>query len=152
MGILTWYKFLETVILAVLILFLTIIVYSDFKINRIPNICLTGVMLCSLTAGVLLFNLSYAERLAGFFLVSVPMLGSALIWPGVFGGGDIKLAAFGGAYLGVVGIVRAFSTGILLAGFYIIIIFALGKKKRKIPLGPFLSTGIVIEAFRLLFL
>lgn len=143
---------MEAVILFVLLLFLVIIAYSDVVINRIPNICLLGVLLCSCTAAVLLENVSSSERFMGCFFISLPMLLCALIKPGAFGGGDIKLMAFSGIYLGLDGIITAFAAAVFLAGSYIFIMTAAGRNPRVIPFGPFLSAGIIMEALRLLFL
>lgn len=40
------------------------------------------------------------DRLIGALIISVPMLLLALAIPGAFGGGDIKLMAVSGAFLG----------------------------------------------------
>lgn len=47
------------------------------------------------------------DRLLGALIVSVPMLVLALIVPGAFGGGDIKLMAASGLFLGMDAIVCA---------------------------------------------
>lgn len=58
------------------------------------------------------------DRLIGALIVSVPMLVLALIVPGAFGGGDIKLMAASGLFLGMDAIVCAMFFGLLSGGGY----------------------------------
>jgi leader peptidase (prepilin peptidase)/N-methyltransferase len=79
----------------------------------------------------------------GFFLVM------ALAYPAGLGMGDVKLAAFMGAWLGVE-VVPALFLGSLLALVPAVVILARhGKAGRKmgVPFGPFLAAGAVIALF-----
>ncbi len=79
----------------------------------------------------------------GFYFIA------ALIYPAGIGMGDVKLAAFLGAWLGATVIVALFA-GSLLALIPAIVILALrGKEARKIgiPYAPFLAGGAVIALF-----
>ena len=58
------------------------------------------------------------DRLIGALIVSVPMLLLALVIPGAFGGGDIKLMAVSGAFLGTGPVVCAMFFGLLTGGAY----------------------------------
>lgn len=89
------------------------------------------------------------SRLAGALCVSIPFLITALIIPGAFGGGDIKLAAAGGLFLGRRLMAAAGAASILLAGVYALYLLA-GKKagrKKKFPFGPFLCMGMAVSLF-----
>ena len=58
------------------------------------------------------------DRLIGAVIISVPMLLLALIIPGAFGGGDIKLMAASGFFLGTGPVVCAMFFGLLTGGGY----------------------------------
>lgn len=58
------------------------------------------------------------DRLIGALIISVPMLLLALVIPGAFGGGDIKLMAVSGAFLGTGPVVCAMFFGLLTGGAY----------------------------------
>jgi leader peptidase (prepilin peptidase)/N-methyltransferase len=79
----------------------------------------------------------------GFFLIA------ALIYPAGLGMGDVKLAAFLGAWLGAPALVALFA-GSLIAMVPAVIILALrGSAGRKIgiPFAPFLAAGGVVALF-----
>ena len=94
-------------------------------------------------------ELSWQAVCLGFFAVSVPLLLLAAWKPGAVGGGDVKLMAAGGILFGANGIWQVFSTGILLAGIWTIVMLLCKKVNRKshIPLGPFLSAGMLVSLF-----
>jgi len=71
---------------------------------------------------------------------------AALIVPGSFGGGDVKMAGVIGFYLGIYYILAALEVAFLLACAYSIPLIFLGRIKPtdSIPLGLFLSIGTVI--------
>ena len=78
----------------------------------------------------------------GVFLVIL------LIRPGAFGGGDVKLLAAGGVYLGVERTAVAFGLSILLAGGYCLIAGKLRKERgRQIAFAPFLGAGMALSCF-----
>lgn len=65
------------------------------------------------------------------------------------GGGDIKLMAMAGLFLGWKMTLLSLFLSVCAAAIVGILLLALGKKKRQdaIPLGPFLSLGIVLAVF-----
>ncbi|NLL63182.1 MAG: prepilin peptidase [Ruminococcaceae bacterium] len=107
-------------------------------------------------------KISFFSRLAGFFIISIPMLIIANLTGGGFGGGDIKLMAVAGALLGWKATLCAFMVGIFSASFYCIyiLLYALIRVvQKKVPsfkegmtaamkmpfaFGPYLSFGIVV--------
>lgn len=98
-------------------------------------------------AGISCFTMpevSLGSRTLGFLCVSVPLLAVALIVPGAFGGGDVKLMATCGAFLGWR--MTLVSTGIafFLGGSWCIVWLILKKMGRKdrIAFGPFLCIGM----------
>ena len=89
------------------------------------------------------------DRLIGALVISLPMLILALIIPGAFGGGDIKLMAVSGLMLGVAPIVCAMFLGLLTGGGYGIVMLKRKKlgKKDQFAFGPFLAFGLAVSAF-----
>ena len=82
--------------------------------------------------------------LIGAVCVSVPMLILALIIKGAFGGGDIKLMAAAGLYLGWKYTVAGVAVGLFAAGLYGIYLLIRKKAgpKSKLRLAPFLAYGL----------
>ena len=73
---------------------------------------------------------------AGIFLLLL------LVWPGAFGGGDVKFLAAGGIFLGPAGTAVAFVLSVLLAGGSCVLRRRSGRE--AIPFGPFLAAGMGI--------
>ena len=88
------------------------------------------------------------NRLIGALIISVPMLVLALIIPGAFGGGDIKLMAASGLLLGTAATVCAMFFGLLTGGAYGAWMLKSGKldKKDHFAFGPFLALGLAVAA------
>ena len=86
------------------------------------------------------------EHFLGLFCVSVPMLLVSLIVKGAFGGGDIKLMAAAGLFLGWKLAVSAAILGFFVAGLYAVFLVVTRKAKgrSKIKLAPFLVYGLAI--------
>ena len=76
------------------------------------------------------------------------MLVLALIVPGAFGGGDIKLMAASGLFLGMDAIVCAMFFGLLSGGGYAAFMLAAKrlKKSDQFAFGPFLAFGLAVAA------
>jgi leader peptidase (prepilin peptidase)/N-methyltransferase len=68
---------------------------------------------------------------------------------GGMGGGDIKLAALMGAFLGWPGIAVGVFAGVMIGGVFGIGLLATGRRGRKdaIPFGPALAAGAVVALF-----
>ena len=79
----------------------------------------------------------------GFYFIA------ALIYPAGLGMGDVKLAAFLGAWLGAPVIVALFAGSILALLPAVVLVATRGKEARKvgIPFAPFLAGGAVIALF-----
>lgn len=94
-------------------------------------------------------EVSFLERIAGFFTVSMPMCILTLIIHEAFGGGDIKLMAVCGFLLGWKNTLFAFFIALLIGGGYAIYLLISGKSKKgtHIAFGPYLCAGIVSAIF-----
>ena len=95
---------------------------------------------------VLLSPADWLPHVIGALCVSVPMFLLCLVIDGAFGGGDIKLMAAAGLFLGWQNTLMAMFFGIVFGGMYGIYLLAAKKagKKDHFAFGPFLCAGIVI--------
>lgn len=150
------------------IVLLLFVGWTDFRTRRIPDrlaLCLfvLGVFAAGAELGGVVSggsgtgDSSFREacaallpgRIAGLFAASLPLFIINLIRPGAFGGGDIKLLAAGGLFLGAAGILRALGIGMALAGLFCVIGLLSGRveKKSRFALGPFLCAGMIVCCF-----
>jgi leader peptidase (prepilin peptidase)/N-methyltransferase len=84
------------------------------------------------------------SRAIGLVIISLPMFLMALVIPGAFGGGDIKLMAACGFFLGWKITAISFLFAVLTGGIYGIWLIAAKQKERKehFAFGPFLCMGM----------
>lgn len=128
-------------------LLLTAVTYIDVTTMKIPN---SLVLLILVVAGFSLLafpEITIRQRIMGFFVVSTILLIITLLVPGSFGGGDIKLMAACGAFLGGKLCLIAFIMALFLGGGYgvALLIRKKIKKKEGFALGPFLAAGCMIS-------
>lgn len=152
LALLCWiYYGLDFRALAVFALFcvLTAVSFVDMDTMEIPD----GFVIAAAVLGVLsifLFpEITWIQRLIGVFSVSLPMLLMTLLIPGAFGGGDIKLMAACGIFLGWKYSLFALAFAVFTGGLYGIYVLAAGKLGRKehFAFGPFLCMGMVFALF-----
>lgn len=143
---LTMYSILACVLTCVLI----VVAFIDLdtkEINDRMHVIIIGLALVNLISIVSQSGDISEIRtyVVGFFIVSVPMLLLAMLTGG-FGGGDIKLMAASGLFLGATLNIVAFLIGAFIAAFIAIIMLVTKKADRKsqIAFGPYLSLGIFI--------
>lgn len=84
------------------------------------------------------------ELLLGALAGGVPLLVLAILTNGGMGGGDVKIMAAGGIWLGWQGALLALALASWLGGLAAIVLIVSGRRKRKeaMVFGPFLSVGI----------
>ena len=116
----------------------------DIRIMIIPQSLVLLFLLLSLYPVVLNHNI--LDNVYGFFLLTLFFLLMLLIFPGAFGGGDVKLYAAAGFLFGVeMSIVLLEVSLISGALFGVAYAMARGRNFRlKIPFGPFIAAGIII--------
>ena len=86
----------------------------------------------------------FKDTITGMLIISMPMLFITLLWPGSFGGGDIKLIAICGLLLGREDILRAAWIALLTASIFAICFMILKKsRKAEFALGPFICFGVL---------
>lgn len=130
---------------AVFLIALGLAAYSDKNTRTIPNGICAVILLTAATACFTIPGIDICARLSGLVCVSAPMFLLALFIPGAFGGGDIKLMAVGGAFLGWRLTVTAAVIAVVCTGGWCGIMIAAGKRNRKgrFALGPFLCLGML---------
>lgn len=133
----------------VFLLLLVACASADIKDGIVPDLILIFIAILAVLNFFIIekWSLSGAiDHLLGAIVISVPMLILALSIKKAFGGGDIKLMAAAGLYLGFRPVIAASVLGMTLAGVYSFYIIIRGKKTRKslIRLAPFLVYGLAI--------
>ena len=123
--------------------------FIDYRHSIIPD----ELIIAGCVLGLPLLFLSgpgqLVDGLIGFLVAGLLFLLIAVVSRGGLGGGDIKLAALMGLYLGFPDIFIALFSAFLLGALVSIVMLALGKKSLKdaVPFGPFLALGGVTAAF-----
>lgn len=125
---------------------LAVVAFVDLETKEIPN----GLVVMAEVIGALsiLFfpEISILERGIGIVCVSVPMLALTCAVPGMFGGGDIKLMAACGVFLGWKYSLLAIFLALLMGGVFsgILLVVKKANRKKQFSFGPFLCLGILI--------
>lgn len=121
----------------------------DIRTRTISNRSSAMTLGLALGSVFIVPQISIVSRCVGAVCISVPMLLLSCLHPGAFGGGDIKLMAAGGAFLGWKGIVLSMILAIWAGGAVCIILLFTKKKGRKesIIFGPFLCLGMILTLF-----
>ena len=122
---------------------------SDLKCRKISD-RLCGLILGIAVAAVFFMpGVTPLERILSAAAIGSLMLTATLILPGVFGGGDIKLMAACGGFLGWEMIRDAFVTAVIAAA---LAVFLLRVKERAyrtgIAMAPFFELGMVLHFLR----
>lgn len=138
--------------------------YLGFNMRMITVVCFTSILIpvvcidlqyqiipdkLNLTGGILgllavtIAKITLVDALLGAFLGGGIMLLIAVISRGGMGGGDIKMVAWMGLFLGwkmiLLSLFLSFITGGL--GSFCLIVLGIKKRKDFIPFGPFLAIG-----------
>ena len=125
---------------------------EDVKFRKIRNLYITGIVILAVCSIIVIPEITLWSRMLGIFIISVPMGCVAIIRPGSFGGGDIKLTFACGAFLGMELVFAGTVIAIFLAGGYCLWLICIKRVRKNVQfaLGPFLSTGYIIAVFELL--
>lgn len=118
---------------------------NDWKEQKIPNASCIEIVLMALLGCVTMPEITLLERLLGGVIVSVPMFLAAVFVKGSFGGGDIKLMAACGLFLGWKLLLSSFAIAVGIAAVYGVGKVIRGHSRRtQIPMGPFLEMGMLL--------
>jgi len=126
---------------------LVAVTVTDLERRIVPNIIIVPALAIALVVQTVrdpsVEWILASVAAGGFYFVA------ALVYPAGIGMGDVKLAAFLGAWLGTPVIVAIFCASLLAMVPALVIVARQGKKARKvgIPYAPFLAGGGVIALF-----
>ena len=130
-------------IAAALLAALVAITVIDLRYQIIPDsITLPGV-LAGLLASLASHRVSWVESVGGILLGGGLFVAVIVLSRGGMGGGDLKLGAMLGAFLGWKALLVALFIAVVLGGVSAVALLASRKLGRKdaIPFGPFLAVG-----------
>ena len=136
---------------------LVVITFIDLDFQIIPDIITLPGIVIGLGAGSFLLPdpflryslLGYKASLIGFLTGGILFYGIAVVSRGGMGGGDIKMMAMVGSFMGWKSVLLTTFIGSLtgtLVGIFMMIFKGKGRKT-KIPFGPFLSLGTLVTLF-----
>lgn len=136
---------------ALFLLLLVACACADINAGIVPDLIVIAIAVLGIVKYLAVEPFTVAgilSHLIGAVCISVPMLLISLVIKGAFGGGDIKLMAAAGLYLGWQLTLAGAFIGMFVSGFYgiYLLVFKKAGKKSKIKLAPFLSFGLSIAA------
>ncbi|MEK6589367.1 MAG: prepilin peptidase [Nitrospinota bacterium] len=128
---------------------LVIIAFIDIEHKIIPDTITLPGMVIGLTTSILLPHITVLNSLKGLLTGGGLFYFIAILSRRGMGGGDIKLIAMIGSFLGWKMTLLTIFLGSLIGSLGGIILIILRKKGRKdtIPFGPFLSLGAILSIF-----
>jgi leader peptidase (prepilin peptidase) / N-methyltransferase len=125
---------------------LLVVALIDLDHKVIPNIITLPGIIVGLGLSLRLLSITPLSSLLGVLIGGTLFYLIAIISKGGMGGGDIKLIAMIGAFLGWQGTLFTIFSSALLGSVVGMTLMLLGKKGRKdkVPFGPFLSCGAIL--------
>lgn len=138
---------LNFIIHALLLCTMIVISFIDIDTMEIPD----GSHLFILVLAVCSFMINQPKLssvLLGGIVISLPLFIIAWLTKGGIGGGDIKLMAAAGLFLGLANTLLAGILGIIIGGAYAAYLMLFKKREGKsyMALGPFLAIGITLAS------
>lgn len=133
----------------VLISLMLVVSFIDMKEQIIPD----GLIVFGLVAGVAFTKFtvghSFTDALLGLAAGGGILLATAILSKGGMGGGDVKLMAVAGLFLGWRLTLVALFISFVAGGLFGIVLLLTGKKGRKdpVPFGPFLGGSVIATYF-----
>jgi leader peptidase (prepilin peptidase) / N-methyltransferase len=149
LSVLLWSKFGLSItfsVYAALTSSLLTVAVIDYDHKIIPNIITLPGIIIGLGLSLWALPITPLASLLGILLGGAFFYLIALVSRGGMGGGDIKLIAMIGAFLGWQGALFTIFSGALLGSLVGVTLMLLGRKGRKdkVPFGPFLSAGAIL--------
>lgn len=125
---------------------LTFVTFLDIDTMEIADGCHLAILSLAVVSWFTMEGPGIGARLSGALCVSLPLLLITLVIPGAFGGGDIKLMAACGLFLGwKITLISTF-LGFFFGGIWAAGLLLTGKAERKetFAFGPFLCLGMTL--------
>lgn len=134
----------QTILCSLMFSALIVVTFTDIDVQEVPDrihifIGILGIIL-------IFFDLSnWLSHIIGFFAISIPVLIIAVITNG-FGGGDIKLYAVLGLFMGWQNIILLFAFSVVLGGIFGVIFMIAKKANRKTHMSfvPYIAVAAFI--------
>ena len=139
------FAFLSSVLLVIFFIDLDFQIIPD--VITLPAIAL-GLAVSLLPGGIGIVNAAIGLLVGGSSLYLIAMLGDWLFKKESMGGGDVKMAAMLGAFLGWQKIILIFISSAvigLVVSLVIMIFSARVRETRVVPFGPFLATAAILS-------
>jgi leader peptidase (prepilin peptidase)/N-methyltransferase len=138
-----WPVSVPSVVFALLAVVLLVAACIDLAHTIIPDAITLPGILAGLLASLVLTSVGIGNALIGALLGGGLFLVIAVLSRGGIGGGDIKLIAMIGAFLGWQAVLATIFLGAFLGALLGLTLMLLRQKGRKdlLPFGPFLATG-----------
>lgn len=136
----------EMLVSFTLICLLFTISVSDLLYQIIPNKVLLPFLIVGIIERVFIpQNDFWWYPIAGFFVGFLPLFLLSLLKDGGVGGGDIKLFAVVGVFIGPIGVlISLFLSSVIAIIFHIITILVTEKRQKQIAFGPSIAIGSFI--------
>lgn len=133
-------------IYSLLVCFLIAGTFIDFEHQILPDEITYPLIILGLILSVFNLNVKFIERLLGILACGGLLYLIVIISRGGMGGGDVKLAAGIGSFLGIKAGLASLVFAFILGGLVGVILLLTGIKGRKdpIPFGPFIAFGAFI--------
>ena len=122
---------------------LVVLTAIDLKHQILPDVITLPGIAAGFLANVVTGRVSWLESLIGIFVGGGTFFVIIFLSKGGMGGGDMKLGAMLGAFLGWKVILAALLIAVLAGGIVAIVLLVTGARSRKdpVPFGPFLAAG-----------
>jgi len=150
--VLAWVAFgpsAEFLVACVLLPALVAMTAIDLQHQMIPDVVTLPGIPVGLVINVATGRISWLDSIIGILIGGGLFLVIILVSRGGMGGGDMKLGALLGAFLGWKALLFALFVAIVLGGAVGAVLLATGRRGRKdpIPFGPFLAAGGAMALF-----
>ena len=139
----------DFIVAGVLLATLVVVTAIDLQHQLIPDVITLPGILVGLVANLAIGHVSWRDCVIGIVVGGGLFLVIILVSRGGMGGGDMKLGAMLGAFLGWKALLFALFGSIVLGGVVAIAVLVSGLRGRKdqIPFGPFLAAGGAMALF-----
>jgi leader peptidase (prepilin peptidase)/N-methyltransferase len=140
---------LEFTIAATFLSALIAITVIDLRYQIIPDAVTVPGVVTGVLASLASHRVSWVDSLCGVLVGTALFAAVIVLSGGGMGGGDLKLGAMLGAFLGWKALLVALFVAVMLGGTSAVTLLALRKLARKdaIPFGPFLAIGGAVALF-----
>ena len=140
---------LDAVTAAALLAGLVAITVIDLERQIIPDVISLPGILAGILANLATGRLPWLESIMGVLVGGGVFLAIILVSGGGMGGGDMKLGAMLGAFLGWKVVLLSMLVAVVAGGALAVALIATGVRGRKdpIPFGPFLALGGAVGLF-----